>query len=359
MTADTSRDENPRERLGPETVTATLGGTRPVPSTASTPGAAAGSDPHPGSGSDPDPGSGTVADRTGPGRRPRFEGTRHVAAQLARFTGVQAMSCIFPVGVFTGLALARVVPLPIARYDALLLWCLALTAVCWTAGLETRQELLVIALFHGLGLALEVFKVRQGSWSYPGASTLAVGGVPAFSGFMYAAVGSYVCQAWRRFELRLSGYRAWWTAAAAVAVYVNFFTHHYLPDLRVLLAAALVLVLWPCRVHFTVGAERYRMPLAASFVLIGVFLWLAENAATLLSAWRYPDQYDMWRMVHTEKLGSWALLVSVSFVLVAAVKAPDGQTCQRLIQYRRTGSSNPCPRAQARVPRRLAPGRTP
>lgn len=34
------------------------------------------------------------------------------------------------------------------------------------------------------------------------------------------------------------------------------------------------------------------MPTALAFVLIGVFLWLAENAGTLLNTWRYPDQRD-------------------------------------------------------------------
>lgn len=49
--------------------------------------------------------------------------------------------------------------------------------------------------------------------------------------------------------------------------------------------------------------------------------------ATLFSAWRYPDQEDGWRMVHAGKLGSWALLISLSFVLVAAVKAKEGVLC--------------------------------
>jgi len=243
--------------------------------------------------------------------------------QLGRFTRQQAACCVFPAGVFAGLALTRVAPLPIARYDALLGWCLLLTAVCWAAGLETGRELLVIAAFHALGLGLEVFKVRHGSWTYPGPARLAVAGVPLFSGFMYAAVGSYVCQAWRRFDLRLSAYRPWPTAVAALALYANFFTHHWLPDLRVPLAAVALRVLWPCRVHFTVGAQRYWMPLAGSFALLGASLWVAENAATLLGAWRYPHQAGAWQMVHPEKFGSWTLLVSVSFVLVAGCKARE------------------------------------
>jgi len=60
-------------------------------------------------------------------------------------------------------------------------------------------------------------------------------------------------------------------------------------------------------------------------VLIGFFLWAAENAATFLRAWQYPSQESVWTMVHAAKLGSWSLLVVVSIVLVAAVKAYEGR----------------------------------
>ncbi len=244
--------------------------------------------------------------------------------QLGRFAWLEARSCVFAGGVFTGLAIAWLLPLPVADYDFLLLWCVALTLGFWVWGVETWREVLVICGFHLLGLALEVFKVSQGSWSYPGEGVLRVAGVPLFSGFMYAAVGSYICQAWRNFDLRVSHYPPVATTIVAVAVYANFFTHHYVADVRLVLAVAMVAVLWRCRVHFSVGRERYRMPLWWSFVLIGLFLWLAENAATFLDAWKYPGQVDVWEAVHTSKVGSWALLVSMSFVLVATVKSREG-----------------------------------
>ena len=37
---------------------------------------------------------------------------------------------------------------------------------------------------------MEVFKTEAGSWTYPEDNLLRIGGVPLFSGFMYAAVGS-------------------------------------------------------------------------------------------------------------------------------------------------------------------------
>jgi len=258
--------------------------------------------------------------------RARTRGSPAAAlAQLVRFAWVQVQCCLFAVAVFVGLALSRVLPLPLARYDALLAYALVLTVVFYLVRLETGREVAVIAGFHLVGLALELFKVRVGSWSYPEPAWTKVGGVPLYAGFMYAAVGSYICQAFRRMDLRVDRFP--WAPAATLAVlaYANFFTHHHLPDLRWFIAAGFVVVLWRSRVSYTVGRRRYAMPLSLSFVLIGFFLWVAENAATLLGAWQYPDQAELWQLVHVGKWGSWALLVSLSFVLVAVVKTQEGR----------------------------------
>src|SRR5215213_90160 len=244
--------------------------------------------------------------------------------QLLHFAWLEAQCCLFAVLFFLGLALVRVLPLPVDPADALLIWCLAVTLVLWLLRWESGREVAVIFGFHLVGLALELFKVHQGSWSYPDTGVASIGGVPLYSGFMYAAVGSYVCQAWRRFDLRITGYRPRATAGVAGLVYLNFFTSHVTWDVRLPLALALLFVTRRTWVHFTVGRHRYAMPLALSFVLIGFFLWVAENAATLLRAWQYPSQESVWTLVHAAKLGSWSLLVVVSIVMVAAVKAQEG-----------------------------------
>jgi len=77
-------------------------------------------------------------------------------------------------------------------------------------------------------------------------------------------------------------------------------------------------------VYFSLGPDRFRLPLWFSFVAIGSMVWIAENAGTFLGAWRYPSQMDVWELVHVGKLGSWALLVSLSFVLVATIKSTEG-----------------------------------
>jgi uncharacterized membrane protein YoaT (DUF817 family) len=259
-----------------------------------------------------------------PGIVVRRSRLRHYGGQLLRFGWLETQCCLFAAAIFVGLAVSKALPLPIARYDALLAYGLVVTAVFFLLRLETGREVAVIFGFHLVGLGLELFKVRVGSWSYPEDAWAEVGGVPLYAGFMYAAVGSYICQAFRRFDLRVNHFRWLPATVLAVAAYANFFTHHWLPDLRWLVAAGFVVVLWRSRVSFTVGAHRYAMPLSLSFVLIGFFLWVAENGATWLGAWQYPDQADFWQVVHVGKWGSWALLVSLSFVLVAAVKRWEG-----------------------------------
>ncbi|QLH23181.1 DUF817 family protein [Streptomyces sp. Rer75] len=243
--------------------------------------------------------------------------------QLLRFARLQTRSCAFAVALLSGVAASAVVPrLPVARYDLLLVYGLLLTVVFRWCGWETGRDVAIIAVCHVIGLAFELVKVSLGSWSYPEPAVFKFAGVPLYGGFLYAALGSYVCRAWRLHDLELVRYRPWPTAVVAAAVYVNFFSHHWLPDVRWVLAVLLVVVTAGTSVRFTVGSARYRMPLALSFALIGFFLWLAENVATYVGAWRYPHQMHGWQPVAVDKFGAWALLVSVTVVLVAAVQRP-------------------------------------
>jgi uncharacterized membrane protein YoaT (DUF817 family) len=247
--------------------------------------------------------------------------------QLFLFGWEQALSCLFPVVIFSALALTRVLPFPwLPRYDWLLLICLAMQVWMVRSGLETRDELKVITVFHLIGLALELFKVHMGSWSYPEEGYTKIFGVPLYSGFMYASVASYLCQAWRRLRV---GLEAWppfpVVVPLAAAIYFNFFTHHYWIDLRWWLSLLVLLVFFRTWVTYQVGTSRYRMPLALSFVLIGFFIWIAENIATFFRAWEYPDQSGAWRLVHLGKVSSWLLLVIVSFLIVASLKLVKGR----------------------------------
>ncbi|MER5934454.1 DUF817 domain-containing protein [Streptomyces sp. NPDC002054] len=244
------------------------------------------------------------------------------AGQLLRFGLLQARCCAFPVALVLGIGASGLLPeLPVARYDLVLLYGVGLTVLARKAGWDSARDTAVIAACHVIGLLFELVKVQMGSWVYPEEALTKVAGVPLYGGFLYAAVGSYVCRAWRLMDLSLDRYRARPMAVLAALVYLNFFTHHWLPDLRWPLAALLLLALWGTWVHYTVGAVRYRMPLSLAFVLIGFFLWVAENAATYAGAWSYPDQLDGWQPVPLAKFAAWSLLISVTFVIAARYAA--------------------------------------
>ena len=208
-----------------------------------------------------------------------------------------------------------------ARYDLMLIVCLAFQGVAAWRRWESADELKVICLFHLLGISMEIVKVQFGSWSYPGEGIAKLAGVPLFSGFMYASVASFMCQAWRRLDLVMIR----WPAPAAslvlaVSIYVNFFTNLFIADVRWVLLPLILIAFSRTWVEYTPRRVRRRMPMLVAFGLIAMFIWLAENVGTFLSAWRYPSQHHSWRPVYLQKLSSWYLLVIVSLMIVAELK---------------------------------------
>lgn len=236
----------------------------------------------------------------------------------------QARACIFAGLFFLVLLFSRHVHIAgLARYDFILVATMLIQFALLVTRIETLAEAAVLAVFHALGLGLELFKTQPGihSWSYPEPGIFKIGAVPLFSGFMYAAVASYMCQSWRIMKLRLTGYPPHaLSIVLSAAIYVNFFTHHFIGDFRWWLVAAVVVVFARTRVHFTVLERERAMPMVLSFVLIGFFVWVAENMATFLGAWVYPNQRTGWSAVDASKISSWSLLVIVTFIIVADLK---------------------------------------
>lgn len=235
----------------------------------------------------------------------------------------QGWACLYG-GVLLALLVATHLFYPadaaLARYDFLTLAALAIQVAMLALRLETYDEAKVILAFHVVGTVMELFKTAYGSWQYPEASLLRIGGVPLFSGFMYAAVGSYIARVWRIFDFRFTRYPpipATWVLA--IAVYVNFFAHHWLPDIRIGMFAALAVLFARTRIRFRVWRADRWMPLLLGWLLVSLFIWFAENLGTFSRAWIYPDQQSGWTLVHPAKLGAWYLLMYISFVLVAAV----------------------------------------
>src|SRR5699024_1342239 len=125
-------------------------------------------------------------------------------------------------------ALTQMIDIPfIHRYDLILLICLITQVLMLTTKLETWDELKVICVFHVIGLGLEIYKVHMGSWGYPEEGFSKVLGVPLYSGFMYASVASYLCQAWRRLDIKLEKWPpTWMVGVLSASIYFNFFAHH-------------------------------------------------------------------------------------------------------------------------------------
>ncbi|HMC56603.1 MAG TPA: DUF817 domain-containing protein [Gemmatimonadaceae bacterium] len=246
------------------------------------------------------------------------------AREFVAFGLKEARACLFAglffLAVFT---VPRAGLLGIPRYDLLLLIALAIQAWMVWAKLETLDEVKAITLFHVLGFSLEAFKTSSGirAWSYPDFAYTKVFGVPLFSGFMYAAVGSYIIQAWRQLDMRVRHHPPYWMAwTLAILIYANFFTHHFIPDMRWYLAAcALGLYARTTVIFRPLDRDRW-MPLMLGFVLTGFFIWMAENFSTFFGIWRYPNQLGAWTLVHVSKWSSWSLLVIMTFTIVANLK---------------------------------------
>ena len=253
-------------------------------------------------------------------------GVSGALVEFAVFGLKQAWACLFG-GTLLALIIATKYLWPhdaaLARYDFLFLGALALQVGLLAGRLETLGEAKVILIFHVVGTAMEIFKTGAGSWIYPEENLFRIGGVPLFSGFMYAAVGSYIARITRIFDLRYTGYPPLWTTALlAVAIYVNFFSHHFVADIRIVLFAATAVLFLRTVVHFRVFRFRHRMPLLLGFLLVALFIWVAENIGTWSRAWIYPGQADGWTPVSIAKLGAWYLLMIISFVLVTFVHRP-------------------------------------
>ncbi|MNO37055.1 hypothetical protein D3C76_271320 [compost metagenome] len=242
--------------------------------------------------------------------------------QLLHFGYHQAMSCIFPVAIFGTLALTTVIDIPLfCRYDAILLILLGVQYFMYRSGLETLDEIKVICIFHVIGLCLELYKVWMGSWAYPEPGFTKLFGVPLYSGFMYASVASFMCQVWRRLRMDMTDWPGLIPSALlGGAIYLNFFTHHFIPDFRWWLTALVFIVFRKTRIVYRVRTTTYRMHLSVAFILVGFFIWLAENIATFFGAWKYPDQEQTWQLVSFSKISSWFLLVIISVIIVAQLK---------------------------------------
>lgn len=246
---------------------------------------------------------------------------------LLEFIRLQAIACTFPFILVALIAITKFVPsLPIARYDLLFILCVVVQIAMVKFKLETWRDAAVVAIFHLLGLLLEIYKVNQGSWSYPEPSVLSIAGAPLYSGFMHASVASYMCLAWKKLELRSTDWPSpLISLSTAALVYAQFFFPNWPAIVRIAMLVVVCLIFVRSQVHYTVISQRWRMPMPSAFLLIGFMIWIAENIATYFGAWKYPYQLEFWQPVHAMKIVSWTLLMMVSLAIVAEYKRRSQQ----------------------------------
>lgn len=265
-----------------------------------------------------------------------LRGLRRFTVEFWFFGLKEARACLFAGLFFVAMFLIpKTGVLGLPRYDALLIFALVVQFGMVWAKLETWDEFKSITLFHMIGFMLEIFKTSpeiqaallpegariRASWAYPDFAYTKILGVPLFTGFMYAAVASYLIQAWRLFDLCVYKMPPYWlTTTTAILIYLNFFTNHAMADLRWYIVAFVLGLYARSYVRFTPYDTPRRMPVLLSFVLIGFFIWLAENISTFLGIWQYPNQIGAWSLVHISKFSSWSLLVIMTFTIVTHLK---------------------------------------
>ena len=245
-------------------------------------------------------------------------------AEFVLFGLKQAWACLFAalmLGLLIATKLVWQPDWPLYRYDFLFIAAVAIQFAFLALKLESFDEAKVIMIYHVVGTVMEIFKTHMGSWSYPEPAYVRIDGVPLFTGFMYAAVGSYLARVIRIFDMRFTNYpRFVWTALLALAIYANFFAHHFIWDARWLLFAWTLLLFGRVRIYFRTDRDWRWMPLVVAGFLTASFLWIAENVGTATGTWLYPGNRG-W-IVSLQKLGSWYLLLMISFFLVTIVNRP-------------------------------------
>jgi uncharacterized membrane protein YoaT (DUF817 family) len=236
----------------------------------------------------------------------------------------QAQASIFAGLFFIILFLSNHIPLfGLARYDFIFIAAILIQILLYVFKLETKDEIKVIFLFHIIGFVLELYKTSPmvGSWSYPEDAFFKIATVPLYSGFMYAAVGSYMSQAYKIFKMRFENYNHYFgSVVLCLLIYLNFFTNHFIYDFRIFLIIAVFIFFRKTKIYYIPYKKVRMMYMNISFVLVAFFIWIAENISTYLGAWKYPDQIHEWSLVSTQKISSWFLMVIISAIIVAYLK---------------------------------------
>lgn len=243
-----------------------------------------------------------------------------IALDAVVFTLKEFRALMFAGLFFTLLLISKYWTLGLPRYDFLLLGAIVLQAFLIITKYETKAEALTIVIFHLLGIIMELFKTHPSihSWAYPEEAYTKFIGVPLYAGFMYAAVGSYIMRVWKELSVRLiCPPEKWMLIVLCGLIYVNFFAHHYFVDSRYILILLLCVLCLRSRMGIRPVRREYVFPLPIIFLAMGMLIWIAENIATYMGAWKYAHQFADWHLVSPQKIIAWSLLSILSLTIVA------------------------------------------
>lgn len=138
---------------------------------------------------------------------------------------------------------------------------------------------------------------------------------------MYSAVGSYISRAQDYLQLTYRNYpNRTYVLILCVVIYLNFFLHHYIYDLRYIILCIIVILFFHTRVEYKVYKKVRSMHFLMTAFLTSVMIWFAENISTFYKIWLYPNQIHSWKWVSLSKITSWFLLLIVSFGVISTLK---------------------------------------
>lgn len=245
---------------------------------------------------------------------------------MIEFCNLQINSCIFGILLLFLIALtAHFYPVnaSLSRMDFLSMSALILQALLVIGKIETLKESAMIFIFHFLGMSMEIFKIKMGSWSYPLSGYLYIQGVPLFTGFMYASVGSYILRMQRNFNSLFFNFPTYRQIVFIGGLaYINFMTHHFTVDLRWVILIWSIVIFRKTRISLQISTVKITIPYLWVLLSISGLLWIAENIGSYYMIWKYPHQVEIWRLVSPHKIIAWYLLVLTALAIIYTLYRP-------------------------------------
>ncbi len=212
----------------------------------------------------------------------------------------------------------------ISRYDFIFISAILFQLFLILSKKENKKEFFVIIIFHILATLMELFKTSKSisSWNYPeiNNSYFVLLTVPLFAGFFYSAVGSYISRLFKLFKLDFLNFPKYFHLwFLSILIYLNFFSHHFIFDFRYFLFIYSTILFWKTKIIFKIQKKKYSTNFLIPFFSLSIFIWLAENISTFNQIWLYPNQIEKWQWVSFSKIGSWYLLLILSFTLISLI----------------------------------------